>query len=82
MLDLRCQTDFAARNDVFQVLGKDLCLNVAANDVVTKDEFMEQDFVKDPARKVKDLVATAESLLGEKIQVLRFTKYEVKKEGN
>jgi len=30
LLELRCSTDFVARNDDFQVLGKELCMQVAA----------------------------------------------------
>jgi elongation factor Ts len=40
LLDLRCETDFVARNEEFQQLGRDLCMQVAATRplCVAKDE--------------------------------------------
>ena len=38
---------------------------------------MEQQFIKDPERKVSDLVTEAVATLGENIIVNRFTRYAV-----
>ena len=38
---------------------------------------LEQDFVKDPSRKIKDLVQEAIAKLGENIVIRRFTRYEI-----
>jgi elongation factor Ts len=38
---------------------------------------LEQPFIRDPARKVKDLVAEQVHRMGENIQIRRFTRFEV-----
>jgi elongation factor Ts len=30
LLELNCETDFAAKNEIFQQLAKDICMHVAA----------------------------------------------------
>ena len=38
---------------------------------------LEQEFVKDPDRKVGDLITESVATLGENIQVRRFTRYQL-----
>lgn len=42
---------------------------------------MEQPFIKDPNRKVNDLITQAVAKLGEKIEVNRFTRFEIGEAG-
>src|SRR3972149_7995897 len=57
LLDLHCETDFVARTDNFQNLGKELMLQIAAMDPEGLEELMDQEYIRDPKRKVKDYVA-------------------------
>lgn len=119
MVELKCETDFVAKNEKFLELAKDLAMQVAATaplcvaeedldqDVVererqvftqqTRDEgkpeniipkivdgrmkkfaqevcLLEQAFIKDDSRKIKDLITETIAVLGENIQVGRFVR--------
>ncbi len=86
---LRCETDFVARNPVFQELARDLAMQVVAMRprVLRPEEtpagedpketaLLAQPFVKDASGKttVSDLLAAKVLELGEKIDVAEFTR--------
>lgn len=120
LLELKCETDFVAKNDEFKELAHDLALHIAAMDpryvkpedvpaevlaVETKmfeeqtrelhkpaaimqqiidgkvkkyyDEvcLLNQPFVKDDSKTVKDRIAESVSKLGENIEVGRFVRF-------
>jgi elongation factor Ts len=125
MMEINCESDFVANNEIFQTLAHDLVLQIAAMEPVyigsddipqeTMDsliaEFkeqaltegkpadiaekivsgrlnkyyeeiclLEQPFVKDDEKKVKDLIIDAIRTLGENIVVRRFVRYELGEE--
>ena len=73
ILELNCETDFVAKSPDFQALAHELCLQIAA----MSDEIplLEQPWIKDESKKVRDLVAEYIAKLGENIIVKRFTRY-------
>lgn len=121
LVEVNCETDFVARNDVFKTLVKDIAMHIAAANpsyvsieevspeaiekerevlraqalnegkpekIVDKmvegriskfyDEncLLEQPFVKNPDQKIKDLLTEKIAVLGEKITVRRFVRWE------
>lgn len=122
LIEVNCETDFVARNELFQELVKDLAMHIAAMDpiAVTAEEIpaevvereravalekvkgdgkpenlhekivegmmkkfyqertlMDQEFVRDTDRKVRDLVAEAAATTGENIVVRRFARFAI-----
>jgi len=122
LIEVNCETDFVARNELFQELVKDLAMHIAAMDpiAVTAEEIpaevvareravalekvkgagkpenlhekivegmmkkfyqertlMDQEFVRDTDRKVRDLVAAAAATTGENIVVRRFARFAI-----
>lgn len=122
LLDLRTVTDFVARNEDFQTLAKELCMQVAAaNPLYIKIEdvpaeeiekerviyreqmkdsgkpanvvekiidgkltkfysdvcLLEQEYIKDPKKKIKDLIKEKIAIYGENIEVRRFTRFQI-----
>ena len=77
MVELLCETDFVAKNEDFLNVAKDLCLQVAAMDPKDAKELLEQEFIKDPALKVKDLVTALNAKFGENIKVGRMERFEI-----
>ena len=77
LLDLHCETDFVARTNNFQNLGKELMLQIAAMDPEGVEELMDQEYIRDPKRKVKDYVAEVSGTLGEHVAIERFMRYEI-----
>lgn len=85
MLTLLCETDFVARNDEFQALGRDLAMHVAAMsplylapedvpaDVVAKERVIWEEQVKGeskPAEIAEKILAGKEKKLREELALL------------
>jgi elongation factor Ts len=120
LVEVNCETEFVAKNDIFREFVKDLTLHIAAAhpvyvvrdevpetvierereiyreqvkgkpaNVVEKivdgklDKFygsvclLDQAFIKDPDKAIKDLVASKIAELGENIVVRRFARFAV-----
>jgi elongation factor Ts len=79
VVELLCETDFVARNELFKVLAHDLALQVASLDPKDKEELLKQDFIKDPAKKVSDLVKEVIVKTGENVRIGRIFRIELGK---
>ncbi len=122
LLELLTVTDFVARNEGFEGLGKDICMQIAAanpqyvkiedvpKEVIDKEReiyreqmkdsgkpanvvdkivdgklnkfytevcLLEQEFIKDSAVKIKDLIKQKIAVFGENIEVGKFTRYQI-----
>lgn len=79
LVELMCETDFVARNEVFRVLAHDLALQVASLDAKSADELVKQEFIRDPSKTVNDLVKEAIAKVGENIRIGRIFRVELGK---
>ncbi len=77
LLELNCETDFAARNKEFKELAHDLALHIAGMDSKDEKDLLEEPFVKNPEITVKDLVEEKIAKIGENIKIGRFIRYEL-----
>jgi elongation factor Ts len=122
LIELLTVTDFVARNEEFELLAKEICMQIAAvsplyvkiedvpKDVIDKEReiyreqmkdsgkpanviekivdgklnkfytdvcLLEQEFIKDPAVKIKDLIKQKIATFGENIEVGRFVRYQI-----
>jgi len=122
LVEVSCETDFAAKTEEFRNFVKDIAMQVAAaspivvireqldKDVVDKEMeiyrsqarelkkpehivekialgklekfyqevcLMEQQFIKDPAKSVKDILLELMGKIGENISIKRFTRYRL-----
>lgn len=77
LLELRCETDFVARNESFRALAHDLVMHIAAMKPHNVEELLQQPFVKDESMTVEELVKSAIAKTGENIQVAQFCRYEL-----
>ncbi len=122
LVELRCETDFAAKNDEFVELARNLAMHVAGSpvsplavsregicqDLVAKERdiyeaevankpeqirakivdgklnkfysdvvLMEQDYIKDDKKKVKDVLQDAMAKIGENITIARFARFRL-----
>lgn len=77
LIEVQCETDFVARNPEFRTLVHDLAMHVAAMEPGDAEEFMNQEFVKDPSRRVKEIISQTAGKFGENITVARFARFEV-----
>jgi len=92
MVEVNCETDFVARTDDFKTLARDLAMQVAAQAPVAVTEedlpketedppeeacLLLQPFIRDPSRKVQDVVNDVIAKTGENIRVRRFARFEL-----
>ena len=72
VVSLACETDFVAKTDDFQKLGKELALHLAAARPETVEELLDQEYVRDPSQKISEVIKAVIGKLGENIQVVDF----------
>jgi elongation factor Ts len=77
MVELLCETDFVARNSDFKELAHDVAMQILTMKPANNEELMDQEFIKDPSLKIKDLINKYIAKIGENIQVGRFQVFEI-----
>ncbi|HLD70965.1 MAG TPA: translation elongation factor Ts [Negativicutes bacterium] len=77
LLDIRCETDFVAKNPDFKSLAHEICLHIAAMNPENVEALLLEPWVKDSAKTIKNLVEEAVAKVGENIEVKRFVRYEI-----
>lgn len=122
LLELLTVTDFVARNEEYETLAREICMQIAAvnplyvriedvpADIIEKEReiyreqmkdsgkpanvvekivdgklnkfysdvcLLEQEYIKDSAIKIKDLIKQKIATFGENIEVGRFTRYQI-----
>lgn len=75
LLELNCETDFVAKSSEFKELAHEICLQIAAIDSETP--ILEQPWIKDESKTIKDLLEEHISKVGENIVIKDFTRYEI-----
>ena len=78
IVSLSCETDFAAKTDVFKILGEHLAMQVACSDVETVDEFQKLEcvFGDDSEGVINDSIGAISKKLKEKVEILKIQKIE------
>ncbi len=79
MVELLCETDFVARNELFVGLGKNVALQIASMNPKDVKDLESQDFIKEPSKKVLDLVKEVIAKTGENIKIGKFERMEIGK---
>lgn len=92
LVEVNCETDFVARTPQFQQLAHDLTLQVAATSpqFIAEAEMppdsqlnpqevclLQQPFIKNPQKTVKDIIMETIALVGENVRVRRFARFEL-----
>lgn len=76
VVELFSETDFVAKNELFEQLGKDIALQAAS---MGAEDMENQDFIKDPSKKIIDLIKEVIAKTGENIKLGRVTRIELGK---
>ena len=77
LLDIHAETDFVVKSDPFQELAQEIAMQIAAMDPEDVEKLLEQPYVRDAGKTVKDLIKNVIAKVGENISVERFCRYEV-----
>lgn len=73
-----CETDFVAKTDDFVNLCKEVAMQVASVEYDSIDDLLEDDYIRDSSKKVKDLITEAIGKLGENITLEDFKRFSVR----
>ena len=94
MVEVNCESDFVAHTDEFKALARNLALQVAATapqfvsaeeipegmNLNTKDVcLLDQPFIKDVSKTMREIIAETVCKVGEKVSVRRFSRFELGK---
>ena len=96
MVQVDCESDFVARTPEFKELAHDIAMQVVATCPVyiskgevpegteVDDEIclLQQQFIKDPSKRVEDLIAEAVAKVRENIKIRRFVRFELGSDGH
>jgi elongation factor Ts len=74
LIELLCETDFVAKNELFETLGRDLAMQAAS---MGEEKFEDQEFIKDGSKKIKDLVKELIAKTGENVKLGRVQRFEL-----
>ncbi len=76
VVELLCETDFVAKNELFENLGKDLAMQVASMGEI---DLEKQEFIKDPSKNISDLIKEVIAKTGENVRLGRVIRVELGK---
>lgn len=77
LVKIGCETDFVARGEEFQKLGRELAMQVASMEPKDVKELLSQAYIRDPKRKVKELVEEVAIKVKEKVVVSEIARLSV-----
>ena len=91
LVEINCETDFVARTEEFEALGRNLAMQVAAmsplhvdresvpegEEVADEQLLSEQEYIRDSSMKIAELVKETIGKLGENIRIRRFSRFEL-----
>lgn len=77
LVALLCETDFVAKTDEFNNLGKELCLQIASMNPENINQLLEQESIRDPKLIINDMIKTVIGKLGENIKIDGFTRVTI-----
>jgi len=77
MVLISCETDFVAKTDDFKKLCLEVAMQVCSEDYKDVKDLLDSEYIRDPSKKILDLVNEAIAKLGEKIEIVKFVKFSV-----
>jgi elongation factor Ts len=70
LVKLACETDFVAKTEDFQNLGKEIAMQVASMKPENVEELLKQDFLKDTSKTIEALIKLISGKTGENIKIV------------
>jgi elongation factor Ts len=74
---IACETDFVAKTDEFQKLCKEIAMQVSSEKYNDIEELLNSEYIRDPSKKISDLITEVVAKVGEKIQIKNFCRMSV-----
>ncbi len=77
LVAVACETDFVAKTDEFIKLCHEVALQVCTDDFDSVEALLASEYIRDPQKKISDLVSETIAKTGEKIEIKKFVKLNV-----
>jgi len=77
MAEIACETDFVSGNKEFQTLGQEIAMQVASLKPEKIENLLSQEYIRDPSKKISDLIKDAVLKFGENIQIKKIIFWTV-----
>ncbi|MFH0979902.1 MAG: elongation factor Ts [Candidatus Roizmanbacteria bacterium] len=77
LVELLCETDFVSANKDFQHLGTELAMQIASLKAEKVEELLKQEYIRDPSKKISDLIKEAVLKFGENIKINKIIRLEI-----
>lgn len=74
MVSLLCETDFVSKNEDFTALAYDIAMHISAMSPSNILDLLEQPFIKDPSKTIRQLIDSAVQKFGERVELSRFER--------
>ncbi|MBO5373293.1 MAG: elongation factor Ts, partial [Lachnospiraceae bacterium] len=74
IVEVNSETDFVAKNEKFQTYVEKVANQALASDAADMDAFMEEAWVEDTSKTVKDVLVEQVAVIGENLKIRRFEK--------
>ncbi len=77
LVELLCETDFVAKNELFRELADSIAMQVASMNPKDSEELLSQDFIKEPSKTIGDLIKEVITKTGENVRLGRLQRFEI-----
>lgn len=77
VVSLVCETDFVARTDEFQLLGREIAMQVASMNPNSVEDLMTQEYIREPGKTIEILIKEVISKTGENIKISQIARFEI-----
>ena len=87
LVEVNCETDFVARTPEFRTLAREIAMQVASMNPIEvgtldgteggDDVLLNQEYIRDARKTIRDLIKETIGKVGENIQVSRVQRFEV-----
>ena len=74
IVEVNSETDFVAKNDKFRTFVADVAEQIMGSDADSVEALLEEKFIKDEAKTVKEELVSQIAVIGENLSVRRFEK--------
>lgn len=69
LVKMVCETDFVAKTEDFQTLGKEIAMQVASMKPENIDELLKQDYLRDSSKTIEGMIKALSGKTGENIKI-------------
>lgn len=70
LIKIACETDFVAKTEDFQNLGKEIAMQVVSMKPESVEELLKQDYLRDPSKTIEGMIKNLSGKTGENIRVV------------